>query len=303
MTINTTQINRLLNTGIKAIFGNYDLPNDEYKQIFKTFGSTKASEQDLEMRFLGPADIKAEGAEFAVDSMGQRIVTNYKHKTVGLSFSMTREAMQDNLYKDQFPQQALALKNSLRATKNILAANVLNNAFNPVNPIGDGMPLCSTAHPIDGGTFSNAFGAGGATVDFSEAGLEQAIINIQKFPQQNGMLSNNMPMKVVVPRELQFAARRLLLSAFRPEVANNDINALNQGNYLPGGFVVFPYLTSSTAWFVLTDAEHGLKHYQREEIHTDTTVDFKTNNILVKAWERYCFGASNSRAIFGSPGV
>jgi hypothetical protein len=188
-------------------------------------------------------------------------------------------------------------------TKNILGANVLNNAFNAAYPIGDGQSVCSAAHPIDGGVFSNAFAGAAPNVDFSEAGVEQAIILIQKFPMQSGILSQTMAKKLILPRELQFAASRLLNSAFRVDVANNDINALYHNDYIPDGYKINQYLTSATAWFIITDAEDGLKHFQRTPVETDTYVDYPTDNVMAKATERYSFGVSNPRGIFGSPGV
>jgi len=301
--INTGQIAQLLRPGLKAVFGQYPTYPEQWTEIFKTYQSDKYQEIEVEMKYLGAADIKPEGQPIATDSMGQRIVTNYIHKRVGLSFTITKEAVEDNLYQNQFPQQAVSLRNSLRVTKNILGANVLNNAFNAAYPIGDGQPVCSLAHPIDGGQFSNAFGGGGPNVDFSEAGVEQSLLLIQKFPMQSGILSQTMARKLILPRELQFAASRLLNSAFRVDVANNDINALYHNDYIPDGYKINQYLTSATAWFIITDAEDGLKHFQRTPVETDTYVDYPTDNVMAKATERYSFGVSNPRGIFGSPGV
>lgn len=300
--INTGQIAQLLRPGLKAVFGQYPTYPEQWTEIFKTYQSDKYQEIEVEMKYLGAADIKAEGQPIASDSMGQRIVTNYIHKRVGLSFTITKEAVEDNLYQSQFPEQAKSLRNSLRVTKNILGAKILNNAFNAAYPIGDGQSVCSTAHPIDGGTFSNSL-AGNASVDFSEAGVEQAIMMIQKFPMQSGIPSQTMAKKMILPRELQFSASRLLNSAFRVDVANNDINALYHNDYIPEGYRINQFLTSPTAWFVLTDAEDGLKHFQRTPVETDTYVDYPTDNVMAKATERYSFGVSNCRAIFGSPGV
>lgn len=295
--INTGQIRDILRPGLKAVFGNYPTYPEQWKEIFKTYQSDKYQEIDVEMKYLGAADFKAEGQPISTDSMGQRIVTNYIHRTVGLSFAITKEAIQDNLYKNQFPMQAVALRNSLKTTKNILGASVLNNAFDVNYPLGDGQPLCSLSHPIDGGVFANKLPV---SVDFSEAAVEAAIIAIQQFPMQSGILSQTMPLKIVVPKELQFAAARLLESSFRVDTANNDINALYHRNYIPQGYVVNQYLTSPTAWFILTDAEEGLKHFQRTPVETDTYVDFPTDNVMAKASERYSFGCSNPRIIFGS---
>jgi hypothetical protein len=300
--INTGQIAQLLRPGLKAVFGQYPTYPEQWTEIFKTYQSDKYQEIEVEMKYLGAADIKPEGQPIATDSMGQRIVTNYIHKRVGLSFTITKEAVEDNLYQNQFPEQAKSLRNSLRITKNILGANILNNAFNAAYPIGDGQPVCSILHPIDGGFFSNSL-AGNASVDFSEAGVEQAIILIQKFPMQSGILSQTMAKKMILPRELQFSASRLLNSAFRVDVANNDINALYHNDYIPEGYRINQFLTSPTAWFILTDAEDGLKHFQRTPVETDTYVDYPTDNVMAKATERYSFGVSNPRGIFGSPGV
>jgi hypothetical protein len=300
--INTGQISQLLRPGLKAVFGDYASYPAQWKDIFRTYQSDKYQEIEVEMKYLGNADIKPEGQPIASDTMGQRIVTNYIHKRVGLSFTITKEAIEDNLYKNQFPQQARSLRDALSSTKNILGANVLNNAFNSSYPIGDGQPVCSSAHPIDGGTFSNSL-ADSATVDFSEAGLEQAVIAIQKFPMQSGILAQTMAKKLIVPRELQFAASRLLNSQFRVSTANNDINAMYHNDYIPEGYKVNQYLTSPDAWFIITDAPDGLKHFQRTGVEIDSYVDFQTDNAIFKATERYSFGVSNPRGVFGSPGV
>jgi hypothetical protein len=300
--INTGQIAQLLRPGLKAVFGNYDTYPEQWTEIYKTQPSDKYQEIEVEMKYLGAADIVAEGAATPVDSMGQRIVTNYIHRKIGISFSITQEAVEDDLYQNQFPLQAESLRNSLRTTKNQLGANLLNNAFNAAYPIGDGQSVCSASHPIDGGVFSNTL-AGSATVDFSEAAIEAAIIQIQKFPMQSGILAQTMAKKLILPRELQFAASRLLNSAFRVDTANNDINALYHNDYIPGGYKINQYLVSPSAWFIINDAENGLKHFQRTPVSTDTYVDFPTNNVMAKATERYSFGISNPRAIFGSPGV
>jgi hypothetical protein len=298
--INTGQIAELLRPGLKAVFGEYPTYPEQWTDIYKTFKSDKYQEIEVEMKYLGAADIKPEGQPIATDSMGQRVITNYIHKSVGLSFTITKEAVEDNLYQSQFPQQAVSLRNSLRVTKNILGANVLNNAFNDAYPIGDGQSVCSNTHPIDGGVFSNRLTE---NVDFSEAGVEQAIIDIQKFPMQSGILAQTMAKRLIIPRELQFKASRLLNSQFRVSTANNDINAMYHNDYIPDGYRVNQYLTDPAAWFIITDAPDGLKHFQRTPVQTDTYVDYPTDNVMAKATERYSFGVSNPRGIFGSPGV
>jgi hypothetical protein len=207
--------------------------------------------------------------------------------------------MEDNLYQSQFPQQAVSLRNSLRSTKNILGADILNNAFNAAYPIGDGQSLCSANHPIDGGVFSNAL----TPADLALASLEDMIIQIQQTPMVSGMLAQIMPKKMVIPPQLQFTASIIMNSKHNPTNANNDINPLYHSNYIPQGYVVNQYLTNPKSWFVITDCPNGLKHYQRTPVETDTYVDFPTDNIMAKAGERYSFGVSDPRAIFGSKGV
>jgi len=301
--INTSEIAQLLRPGLKAVFGMLPIYPEQWTELYTTYDSDKYQEFDVEMKYLGPADIKQEGQPISTDTMGQRILTTYVHKRVGLSFTITLEAIEDNLYQQQFPQQAVSLRDSLKVTKNILGANVVNNAFNPAYPIGDGQPVCSTQHVIDGGVYANTFPDGSPYVDFSEAGVEQAILIIQKLPMQSGILAQVMPKKLMIPRELQFAATRLLESAFRVDVANNDINALYHRNYIPEGFRVNQFFTSPSAWFILTDAPHGLKHFQRSPVKSDTYVDWATDNVMAKATERYSFGVSNARGIFGSKGA
>jgi hypothetical protein len=244
---------------------------------------------------LGPAAIKPEGQPISTDTMGQRIVTNYIHKRVGLSFTITKEAMEDNLYDSQFPMQAVSLRNSLRTTKNILGANVLNNGFNPAYPMGDGQPIFSANHPIDGGTFSNVLPV---AAGLSETSLEQLIILIQSFPMQSGILAQTMVEKLIVARTDQFNASRLLNSTFRVGVANNDINAIYHGDYVPKGYKVNQYLDASNAinpYFAITDAPDGFKHFQRTPVETDTYVDYPTDNVMCKATERFSFGITNPR--------
>lgn len=297
MAINTNQIAALLRPGLKAVFGQLPLYPEQWKEIFTTYQSDKYQEIDVEMRYLGAADIKAEGSPYAVDTMGQRTVTNYIHKRIGLSFTITKEAMEDNLYQSQFPQQAVSLRNSLRSTKNILAADILNNAFNVAYPIGDGQSLCSANHPIDGGSFGNKLVN---NADMSLKALEEMIIQIQQTPMVSGMLAQIMPKKLIIPPQQQFEASILLNSTLSPGIANNDANPLYHTNYIPQGYVVNQYLTNPKSWFVITDCPNGLKHFQRTPVETDTYVDFPTDNIMAKAGERYSFGVSDWRAIFGS---
>lgn len=300
MAINTTAIAKLLRPGLHAVFGDYQQYPSQWSEIFSVNHSDKAVEEEVEMKLLGLAQLRAEGAATAVDTMGQRIISSYQHRYVGLSFNITRQALVDNLYKTKFPMMVKALKKSMAQSKEILGASVFNNGFNAAYPGGDGQPLFSTAHPIDGGTYSNR---PAVFADLNEASLESAIIAIQQFKDQAGLIVQTKPEKLIVPPQGQFVAERLLGSAFRTNTANNDINAMYNVSSIPKGYRVNQYLTTANSWFVLTDAPEGLKHFVREAIETDVYTDFSTDNLMAKAIERYSFGWSNPRAAYASQGT
>lgn len=297
--INTAAIGRTLLPGIKNVYGLAKIYPDQWKEIFNTQPSTRAFEFDLEMKYTGLADIKEEGQPVSVDSMGERTVTNYIHRAVAISLVITREALMDNQYQDKFPEAVRSQRDSLRTTKNILGINILNNAFNAGIPIGDGQPLCSTSHPIDGGVASNR---PTAPIAFSEEALEQGIIQIQQFPMVSGILAQTMPEKLIIPAARQFDACRILNSTFRSDTALNDVNALYNLNYIPKGYKVNQFMPATKMFFILTNADTGLRHYQREEVEVTTYADPVTFNLTFTAMERYSFGASNWRAVWGSPG-
>lgn len=300
MSTTTGQIAQLLRPGLAAIVGDLPPYPEEWTEIFKTYKSDKYQEIEVEMRYPGVADIKPEGMPTATDSaIGQRIITNYIHKTVGLNEILTKETIRDNLYNREFPRLAVSLRTSLRVAKNILAANILNNAFNPAVVTGDGQPVCSATHPVDGGFYSNV----SAAAAFSETVVETMLIQIQQFVMQSGILAQTMARKLIVPPQLQFAASRLLNSSFRTTVIQNDISAIYHGDYIPEGYRINHYLTSPTAFFILTDSPDGFKHYQREAVETDTHVDYITNNVMLKAEERYSLGITNTRGVMGNAGA
>jgi len=300
MAINTTAIANLLRPGLAAVFGDYPSYPSQWSEIFETYDSDKAVEIEVEMKMLGLAQIRAEGSPTASDSMGQRFTTSYVHKYVALSFSITRQAIKDNLYKTKFPLMVRALKKSMAQTKEILGASVLNNGFSAAFPIGDGQPLFSTMHPIDTGVVPNT---PAVAADLNEASLESAIITIQQFKDQAGLIVMTKPEKLVVPPQGQFVSERLLASAFRTSTNINDVSAIYNVSAVPQGYRVNQFLTTPNAWFLLTDAMDGFKHYIRESIETDVYADFSTDNLLAKAVERYSFGVSNFRAAYGSPGT
>lgn len=300
MAINTTAIANLLRPGLAAVFGDYPSYPSQWSEIFETYDSDKAVEIEVEMKMLGLAQLRAEGSPTASDSMGQRFTTSYVHKYVALSFSITRQAIKDNLYKTKFPLMVRALKKSMAQTKEILGASVLNNGFSASFPIGDGQPLFSTVHPIDTGVVPNR---PAIAADLNEASLESAIITIQQFKDQAGLIVMTKPEKLVVPPQGQFVSERLLASAFRTNTNINDVSAIYNVSAVPQGYRVNQFLTTPNAWFLLTDAMDGFKHYIREQIETDVYADFSTDNLLAKAVERYSFGVSNFRAAYGSPGT
>lgn len=300
MPINTGAIANLLRPGIKSVFGDYAQYPSMWSDIFEVHTSDKATEYEVELKMLGLAMIRPEGSPTAVDTMGQRIVTQYTHKYVGLSFTITRQALMDNLYKTRFPLMVRALKKSMAQTKEILGASVLNNGFNAAYPIGDGQPVFSVNHPIDGGVFANTFNV---QSDLNEASLESAIIAIQQFKDQAGLICMNKPVKLIVPPQLQFTAERLMSSVYRVNTANNDPSAIYNLSSIPQGYRTNQFLTNPSAWFILTDADDGFKHYVREKIEVDVYADFATDNLMAKALERYSFGISNPRAGFGSSGA
>jgi phage major head subunit gpT-like protein len=299
MAINTTSIANLLRPGLAAVFGDYPMYPSQWSEIYSVYDSDKAVEIEVEMRMLGLAQLRPEGSPTAVDTMGQRITTNYTHKYVALSFNITRQALVDNLYKTKFPLMVRALKDSMAQTKEILGASVLNNGNNAAFPIGDGQPLFSLNHPIDTGVVANT-----PTIqtDLTEGSLEAGLIAIQQFRNQAGLIVQTKPKKLIVPPLGQFVAERLLASAFRTGTNVNDISATYNLTAVPEGYRVNQFLNANNAWFLLTDANDGFKHYVRESLETDVYTDFQTDNLLAKAVERYSFGVSNFRAAYASYG-
>lgn len=299
MAINTTAIANLLRPGVAAIFGSYMMYPSMWSDVFETYESDKAQEVEVEMKMLGLAQIRPEGSPTAQGTMAQEIVTTYIHQYVALSFSITRQAIKDNLYRTKFPMMVKSLKNSMAQTKEILGASILNNGFSTAQLGGDGVPLFSALHPIAGGpgTYANRLTT---AADLSEASLESAIIGIQQFRDQAGLIVKTVPKKMIVPPQNQFVAERLLGSSFRTNTANNDISATYSLSSIPDGYRVNQFLTSPTFWMILTDAQDGFKHYIREAVETDVYTDFSTDNLLCKAVERYSFFWSNPRAGFAS---
>lgn len=298
MPINLAQIRQELLPGLRGVEGRYEQIPTQWDKVFERGTSNMAIERTSEMRFLGLAQFKTEGGAIASDNAaGDRFVYNQEHIELGLMYAITRRAIEDNLYKDQFDPSNLGLMESFAQTKEILGADILNSGdtYNP-DVGGDGVALFSTAHPIDTGTWANTPSQG---VQLNEAALENAQIAIRYFPDQAGLRVLARGKLLIVPPQLKYVATRLLMTELRPGTANNDVNALKWGNDYSEGFQVMDFLTSPSAWFVRTDKK-GLLYLQRRTFDTDMQVDFTTQNLMVSATERFSFNYYNPRAAYGS---
>lgn len=296
--ITTSVIKSLLLPGLDAIFGDYDQLPTEWKEIYSVNTSEMYREVDVEVKLLGLAQLKNEAQSVAYEDMGERYSFTYYHKGVGLGFIISKFAIRDNLYKAEFGPSTLALKHSFNQTKEVYGAAVLNNAFDTANfPGGDAVSLCNTAHPIDFGTIANTFTT---QQQLNETSLQDATVGIRRFKDAAGLRSFIQPRKLIIPPELQFVAERLLKTELRVGTADNDLNALRSLNLIPQGFAINDFLTNTQGWFVVTNCPNGLKYFQRDPFETDMYEDFDTSSLKVKGEERYSFGWSNVRGIWGS---
>lgn len=300
MAVNLSAIKDLLLPGLRGVEGKYEMIPSQYDKIFTKHDSKMALERTAEMRFLGLAQLKTEGAQTSFDNAaGERYVYNQEHTEIALGYAITRKAIDDNLYKTQFMPSNLGLIESFQQTKEIYGANVLNTATTYNASIGgDGKALCATDHPIDGGTVSNK---PTVDVDLNESTLLNAMIAIRtNFKDQAGLKVFARGRRLVVPPALEPTAIRLIKTELRPGTADNDVNAIMMtAGGLPEGYMVNDYLTSARAWFLLTNID-GLSYMERVKFETDMQVDFVTDNLLVKGYERYSFGYYNWRSIYGS---
>ena len=300
MAVNLSQIRDLLLPGLRGVEGKYEMISSQYDKIFTKHESKMALERTAEMRYLGLAQLKTEGGQTAFDSnAGERFVWNQEHTEIALGYAITRKAIDDNLYKTQFMPSNLGLVESFQQTKEIYGANILNTATTYNAAVGgDGVALCSTAHPIDGGTVANT---PTTQVDLNEATLLNAMIAIRtNFKDQAGLKIFARGRKLIVPPQLEPVAIRLTKTELRPGTADNDVNAIMMtAGGLSEGYMVNDFLTSAYAWFLLTNID-GLAYMERIKFETDMQVDFVTDNLLVKGYERYSFGYYNWRSIFGS---
>jgi len=302
MAISRAQLAKELEPGLNALFGmEYARYDNEHDEIYETESSDRAFEEEVLIVGFGDAKVKTEGQGVSFDNASEGFTARYTHETVALAFALTEEAVEDNLYDRLGARYTKALARSMAHTKQVKAANVLNNAFNSNFAGGDGVELIDDAHPLaGGGTFSNR---PSAYSDLNETSLEDALINISTFVDDRNMILALQGTKLIVPPQLQFVADRLLETPGRVATADNDINAIRNMGLLPQGYAVNHFLTDTDAWFVLTDCPDGLKHFERSPISTSMEGDFDTGNVRYKARERYSFGFSNPRAVFGSQGA
>ena len=302
MAINRAQLVKELVPGLNALFGlEYARYADEHTMIFDTESSDRAYEEEVMLSGFGEAAVKGEGAAVKYDTAQETWTARYVHNTVALAFSLTEEAMEDNLYDTLSARYTRALARSMQQTKQVKAANVLNNGFSSTYPGGDGKELFATDHgSLTAGDLKNELST---AADLNETSMEQALIDIAGFKDERGLKVNAQAQRLIVPPALQFIADRLLNTPGRVSTADNDINAIRNMNMIPDGYAVNHYLTDTDAWFLKTDVPNGMKHFVRTAVSTNMEGDFETGNVRYKARERYSFGWSDWRGVFGSPGA
>jgi len=305
MAISRAQLAKELEPGLNSLFGlEYDQYQQEYTEIFSIEDSQKAFEEEVLVMGFGSAPTKSEGQGVVFDNSSESYTARYTHDTIALAFALTEEAVEDNLYDSLGKRYTKALARSMANTKEVKGANVLNNAFSTSFTGGDGKPLIATDHPLAGG--GTAANRATSMADLNETSLEDALIDISTFTDDRGLTISVNASKLVVPPQLVFVADRILNSTLRPGTSDNDVNAIANTGVLPGGYTVNHYLTDPDAFFLLTsitDQGEGLKMFQRTGMETNMEPDFSTGNIRYKARERYSFGFSNWRGIYGSQGA
>jgi hypothetical protein len=302
MAISRAQLLKELLPGLNALFGmEYKRYGEEHKEIYETETSERSFEEETKLAGFSAAPVKPEGQAIAYDNAQEAWTARYNHETIAMGFSITEEAMEDNLYDSLSARYTKALARAMAYTKQVKAAAILNQGFNNGVTYGDGVSLFSTAHPlISGGTNSNRPTVG---ADLNETSLENAVIQIAAWTDERGLLIAAKPRKLIVPPSLQFVATRLLETELRVATADNDINALKNNGSIPEGYTINHWLTDTNAWFLTTDVPNGLKHFIRTPMSTSMDGDFDTGNARYKARERYSFGVSDPLGIFGSPGA
>jgi len=302
MAISRAQLLKELLPGLNALFGlEYAKYGEEHKEIYETETSERSFEEETKLSGFSAAPVKNEGSAIAYDNAQEAWTARYNHETIALGFSLTEEAIEDNLYDSLSARYTKALARAMAYTKQVKAASVLNNGFNSGYVGGDGVPLFSSAHPlISGGTNSNI---PSTPADLNETSLENAVIQISLWTDERGLLIAAKPNKLVVPPALQFTATRLLETELRVSTADNDINALKNNGSIPGGYCINHFLTDTNAWFLTTDVPNGMKHFVRTPLQQSMDGDFDTGNVRYKSRERYSFGWSDPLGMYGSAGA
>ena len=302
MAISRAQLLKELLPGLNALFGlEYKRYGEEHKEIYETETSERSFEEETKLSGFSAAPVKNEGSAIAYDNAQEAWTARYNHETIAMGFSITEEAIEDNLYDSLSSRYTKALARAMAYTKQVKAASVLNNGFNSGVTYGDGVSLFSASHPlISGGTNSNRPAVG---VDLNETALENAVIQIAGWTDERGLLIAAKPRKLIVPPSLQFVATRLLETELRVATADNDINAIKNNGSIPEGYCVNHWLTDTNAWFLTTDVPNGLKHFVRTPLQNSMDGDFDTGNVRYKARERYSFGVSDPLGAYGSPGA
>ena len=301
MAISRAQLLKELLPGLNALFGlEYARYGEEHKEIYETETSERSFEEETKLSGFSAAPVKNEGSAIAYDNAQEAWTTRYNHETIALGFSITEEAIEDNLYDSLSARYTKGLARAMAYTKQVKAAATLNNGFSAAYPGGDGVALFSTAHPlVSGGTNSNR---PATAADLNETSLENAVIQIAAWTDERGLLIAAKPKKLIVPPALQFVATRLLETNLRVGTADNDINALKNNGSIPEGYTINHYLTDTNGWYLTTDVPNGLKHFVRSPLANSMDGDFDTGNVRYKARERYSFGWSDPLGMFGSPG-
>jgi hypothetical protein len=302
MAISRAQLLKELLPGLNALFGlEYARYGEEHKEIYETETSERSFEEETKLSGFTAAPVKNEGSAIRYDNAQEAWTARYNHETIAQGFSITEEAIEDNLYDSLSARYTKALARSMAYTKQVKAAAILNNGFSSAYPGGDGVALFSTAHPlINGGTNSNS---PSTAADLNETSLENAVIQIAAWTDERGLLIAARPRKLIVPPSLQFVATRLLETSLRVGTTDNDINAIKNNGSIPEGYTINHFLTDTNAWFLTTDVPNGMKHFIRAPLDTKMDGDFDTGNVRYKARERYSFGFSDPLGMYGSPGA
>ena len=301
MAISRGQLVKELEPGLNALFGlEYKRYENQHLEIFDIENSDRAFEEEVMLSGFANAQVKPEGSGVTFDNAQETFTARYTHNTIALAFAITEEAIEDNLYDRLASRYTKALARSMANTKQVTAANVLNNAFSASYPGGDGVALLATNHPTIAGTFKNTLST---AADLNETSLEQALIDINALTDERGLKIAARGIKMIVPAELQFTAERLMKSSQRTGTADNDTNAIRSMGLVQEGYVINNFLTDSDAWFLKTDVPNGMKMFVRAPIKTAMEGDFDTGNVRYKARERYSFGWSDPRGLYGSPGA